>query len=57
VEAFVAGQCAFKAKAHSASAKPERLTLKVSAGDSYRFWIVNFGPAQESGTFTLRLTQ
>ena len=33
--------CAYKAKADSATAKPERVSFSVSPGDSYRFWIVN----------------
>jgi hypothetical protein len=50
-EQFAQDRCAYKAKADSTTAKPERVSFSVSGGDSYRFWIVNFGPQRESGTF------
>jgi hypothetical protein len=56
-EMFISDRCAYKAKADSATTKPERVSFSVSAGDSYRFWIVNFGPQRESGTFGAYLTQ
>ena len=57
LEMFENQRCAFKAKADSPTAKPERLSFGVAAGDRYRFWIVNFGPQRESGTFVVGLTQ
>jgi hypothetical protein len=55
---MLAGQmCAYKAKADSTTAKPEKVSFSASAGDKYRFWIVNFGPQPESGTFSAGLTQ
>jgi hypothetical protein len=57
VDAFSAGSCAYTAKADGTTSKPERLTFPASAGSSYRVWVVNFGPAQESGTLEIGLTQ
>jgi hypothetical protein len=48
---FAVEACAYKAKADGTGTKPERVSFSVSAGDTYRFWIVNFGPQSESGTF------
>jgi hypothetical protein len=56
-EMFANDRCAFKAKADSSTTKPERVSFGVSAGDTYRFWIVNYGPQRESGTFVAGLTQ
>ena len=56
-EMFIGDRCAFKTKADSATAKPERVSFSVSANDTYRFWIVNFGPQRESGTFVATLTR
>lgn len=55
-EMFGSDLCAFKAKADSSTTKPERVSFSVSSGDNYRFWIVNFGPQSESGTFSAYLT-
>jgi hypothetical protein len=57
LEMFSSEKCAYKAKADSATTKPERVSFSVGGGDTYRFWIVNFGPQQESGTFVANLTQ
>jgi hypothetical protein len=57
LEMFSAELCGYKAKADSTTSKPERLSFSVASGDSYRFWIVNFGPQAESGTFNAGLTQ
>jgi hypothetical protein len=54
-EIFNAGRCGFKAKADGTS-KPERVAFGVTAGERYRFWIVNAGPQRESGTFLATLT-
>lgn len=54
---FAAERCAYKTKADSATTKPERVSFGVSAGDKHRFWIVNFGPQRESGTFVATLTR
>lgn len=51
------GSCPFLAKADSTTAKPERVTLNVSAGNTYRVWVVNFGPGTESGTLEVGLTR
>ena len=56
-EMFAGERCAYTARADSATAKPERVSFRVSAGDRYRFWIVNFGPQRESGTLEVGLTQ
>jgi hypothetical protein len=56
-EMLAGARCAYKTKADSATAKPERVSFSVSAGETHRFWIVNFGPQRESGTFVARLTQ
>jgi hypothetical protein len=56
-EMFENERCAYKARADSPRAKPERVSFDISGGDSYRFWIVNFGPERESGTFVVGLTQ
>lgn len=48
---FAGELCAYKTKADSATSKPERVSFPVSPGDNYRFWVVNFGPQRESGTF------
>jgi hypothetical protein len=55
-EMFAAERCAYMARADTATAKPERVSFRVSAGDRYRFWIVNFGPQNESGTVEVGLT-
>lgn len=57
VEMFGTERCAYKAKADGATTKPERVSFGVSDGGTYRFWIVNFGPQAESGTFSAGLTQ
>jgi hypothetical protein len=57
VEMLLAEACPYTAKADSATAKPERVSFTVSAAGSYRFWIVNFGPGAESGTFEVGMTQ
>jgi hypothetical protein len=54
---FAAERCAYKTKADGATTKPERVSFGVSAGDKHRFWIVNFGPQRESGTFVATLTR
>jgi len=54
---FESELCSYKAKADSTATKPEHVSFGVSSGDKYRFWIVNFGPQQESGTFNAILTQ
>jgi len=54
---FAAERCAYKTKADSGTTKPERVSFGVSAGDKHRFWIVNFGPQRESGTFVATLTR
>jgi hypothetical protein len=56
-EMFGAERCAYMARADSATAKPERVSFRVSAGDRYRFWVVNFGPQRESGTIEVGLEQ
>jgi hypothetical protein len=56
-EMFATERCAYKAKADSGTTKPERVSFGVSAGDKHRFWIVNFGPQRESGTFVATLTR
>jgi hypothetical protein len=56
-EMFANERCAYKAKADGETTKPERVSFSVSGGDTYRFWIVNFGPQRESGTFVAGLTQ
>jgi hypothetical protein len=53
---FLLDQCSRLATAESTIAKPERLSLSVTTG-SYRFWIVNWGPTNESGTIQVGLTQ
>jgi hypothetical protein len=50
-------QCPYKAKADSTTAKPERVSFSVSAGETHRFWVVNFGPQRESGTFQAVLSR
>ena len=55
-EMVAATACAYTAKADSTTAKPERLSFSTSSGN-YRFWIVNFGPTNESGTLEVGLTQ
>ena len=57
LEMFGAVRCAYKTKADGGTTKPERVSFSVSGGDTYRFWIVNFGPQRESGTFVAGLTQ
>jgi hypothetical protein len=57
LEMFEGQRCGFKAKADGQTTKPERLSFDVAAGDRYRYWIVNFGPQRESGTFAAFLTQ
>jgi hypothetical protein len=57
IDMLAANQCAYKTKADSTTTKPEKVTFSVSGGDKYRFWIVNFGPQAESGTFTAHLTR
>jgi len=47
--------CTFLAEATSTTAKPERVSLTVSAG-TYRFWVLNLGPERESGTLEIGLT-
>jgi hypothetical protein len=54
---FAAERCSYKTKADSGTTKPERVSFSVSAGDKYRFWVVNFGPQRESGTFSATLTR
>ena len=56
-EMFATERCAFKARSDSPTTKPERVSFDVSGGDSYRFWVVNFGPQRESGTLVVGLTQ
>lgn len=56
-EMFATERCSYKARADSPTTKPERVSFDVSAGDSYRFWVVNFGPQKESGTLVVGLTQ
>jgi hypothetical protein len=57
LEMVATERCAYKAKAESETAKPERVSFSVSVGDKYRFWVVNFGPQRESGTFVATLTR
>ena len=57
VEMLILDGCAYVARANSATAKPERVSFSVSAATSYRFWILNFGPTRESGTFEVAMTQ
>jgi hypothetical protein len=54
---FVLQRCAYAAKADSATTKPERVSFSVSGGDTYRVWVVNFGPTNESGTLEVGLTR
>jgi hypothetical protein len=56
-EMFASQACSYRVKADSQTTKPERVSYSVSAGDNYRFWIVNFGPQRESGTFEAILIQ
>jgi len=56
-EMFASERCAYKTKADGGTTKPERVSFGVSAGDKHRFWIVNFGPQRESGTFSATLTR
>ncbi len=51
---IVLGFCSVQARTNSVSAKPERLTANVSAG-IVRVYLLNFGPATESGTVQLTL--
>ncbi len=56
-DAFSTSSCAYVAKADSTTAKPERLSFPVTGASTYRLWVVNFGPTQESGTLEVGLTQ
>jgi hypothetical protein len=56
-EMFAAEACSYKVKADSQTTKPEKVSYGVSAGDNYRFWIVNFGPQRESGALEAILIQ
>ena len=56
-EMFANQRCSYAAKADSPTTKPERVSFSVSGGDSYRFWVVNFGPTNESGTLEVGLTR
>jgi len=51
------GGCSIQAQANSATTKPERVTLGVTAGSNYRIWVVNFGPGFETGTLEVGLTK
>jgi hypothetical protein len=49
-------RCTLIAKADGVTAKPERLTLTVQAG-TFRIWMANFGPTDESGTVEVGITR
>jgi hypothetical protein len=55
IQAFFS--CTYVAKADTPTAKPERVAFTVTAAGNYRFWVVNFGPAAESGTLEIAITQ
>lgn len=57
LEMLAMERCSYKARAESPTAKPERVSFDVSGGDTYRFWVVNFGPQREAGTLVVGLTQ
>jgi len=56
-QAFVQETCTYVARADTPTAKPERVAFTVTAAGNYRFWVVNFGPAAESGTLEIAITQ
>ena len=51
---IVLGFCNVQARTNSFTAKPERLTANVSPG-TVRVYVLNFGPATETGTLQLTL--
>jgi uncharacterized protein YfaP (DUF2135 family) len=56
-DAFAAGGCSYVAKADGTATKPERLSFALTASGTYRVYVANFGPGQESGTLEIGITQ
>lgn len=56
-DAFAAGGCSYVAKADGTAAKPEHLSFALTASGTYRVYVANFGPDQESGTLEIGITQ
>jgi hypothetical protein len=53
----VLGQCEVANRTSSSTAKPEKLTILGVPSGSYAVGFANFGPADETGTFTVFITR
>lgn len=52
-DALLAFRCSILARADSTSTRPERITLGVTAGTSYKVFVVNFGPFSDTVTIEI----
>jgi hypothetical protein len=53
----VTGQCEIANRTSSSTAKPEKLTINGVPSGSYTIGFANFGPADETGTFSVFITR